>query len=73
MKFKLMNLMLATLLMAGIPAMAESQQEKMNQLIDQLMAKMTVEEKIGQLNLMPAQTITTGAEKDGPLLKLSAE
>ena len=67
------SLMLAALLMASIPAMAESQQEKMNQFIDQLMAKMTVEEKIGQLNLMPAQTITTGAEKDSPLLKLAAE
>ena len=73
MKFKFKNLMLASLLMAGIPAMAESQEEKMNQFIDQLMAKMTVEEKIGQLNLMPAQTITTGAEKDSPLLKLAAE
>ena len=39
-------MVLAALLMAGVPAMAESQQEKMNQFIDQLMAKMTVEEKI---------------------------
>ena len=66
-------LLTGVLLMASIPTMAEGQQEKMNQFIDQLMAKMTVEEKIGQLNLMPAQTITTGAEKNSPLLKLAAE
>lgn len=66
---KISALVLAgALLMASIPAMAQSQQEKMNQFIDRLMAKMTVEEKIGQLNLMPAQTITTGAEKGSPLL-----
>lgn len=46
-----MYLLLAALLMVSIPAMAESQQEKMNQFIDQLMVKMTVGEKIGQLNL----------------------
>ena len=41
--------------------------------IDGLMAKMTVQEKIGQLNLLPASTITTGAEKDSPLLDLIAQ
>ena len=41
--------------------------------IDGLMARMTVQEKIGQLNLLPASTITTGAEKDSPLLDLIAQ
>lgn len=67
------SMMLAALFIACIPATADGQNEKMNQFIDQLMSKMTVEEKIGQLNLMPAQTITTGAEKDSPLLQLIAE
>ncbi len=64
------NLMLVALLMACIPAMAESQEGKMKQFIDQLMAKMTVEEKIGQLNLMPGLSATTGAEKQADLLKM---
>lgn len=34
--------------------------EKMNRFIDQLMSKMTLEEKIGQLNLPSAGDITTG-------------
>ena len=70
MKLKLMNLMLAALLMASIPAMAESQQDKMNQFIDQLMSKMTVEEKLGQMNLLPGTSATTGELKDSPLLSL---
>ena len=68
MKLKLMNLMLAALLMASIPAMAESQQDKMNQFIDQLMSKMTVEEKLGQMNLLPGTSATTGELKNSPLL-----
>lgn len=33
----------------------------MSQFVDQLMAKMTLQEKIGQLNLMVAGNITTGS------------
>ena len=33
----------------------------MNQFVDQLMGKMTLEEKIGQMNLSVAGDITTGA------------
>ena len=66
MKRILNQLMLAALLMVSIPAMAESQQEKMNQCIDQLMAKMTVEEKLGQMNQLAVGDITTGFHKDTP-------
>ena len=45
----------------------------MNAFIDGLMDKMTLQEKIGQLNLLPASSITTGAEKDSPLLDLIAK
>lgn len=36
----------------------------MKEYIDQLMAKMTLQEKIGQLNLMVAGDITTGGALD---------
>ena len=35
--------------------------------VDELMSRMTVEEKIGQLNLLPGGDITTGAVKNSPL------
>ena len=57
--------------MASIASQAED--KKMNAFIDQLMAKMTVEEKLGQMNLMPGSSVTTGEEKNSPLLKLVAE
>ena len=61
----------AFMLMASIASQAED--KKMNAFIDQLMAKMTVEEKLGQMNLMPGSSVTTGEEKNSPLLKLVAE
>ena len=42
----------------------------MNEFVDDLMAKMTVEEKIGQLNLMPGTDLTTGAKTNSPLVEL---
>lgn len=61
----------AWMLMAGMTSLA--QDKKMDAFIDQLMAKMTVEEKLGQMNLMPGSSVTTGEEKNSPLLKLVAE
>lgn len=42
----------------------------MNEFVDNLMAKMTIEEKIGQLNLMPGTDLTTGAKTNSPLVDL---
>ena len=42
----------------------------MNEFVDDLMAKMTVEEKIGELNLMPGTDLTTGAKTNSPLVEL---
>lgn len=42
-------------------------QEKMNRFIDELMQKMTVEEKIGQLNLPSSGDITTGQAKSSDI------
>lgn len=47
---------------------ASAQKKPMKEFIDDLMAKMTVEEKIGQLNLMPGTDLTTGAKTNSPLV-----
>ena len=49
---------------------AQAQDQKMKAFIDRLMAKMTVEEKLGQMNLLPGTSATTGELKDSPLLTL---
>lgn len=69
---KLKRLFTAGLVMlAGMQVVAQDQ--KMNAFIDELMAKMTVEEKLGQMNLLPGTSATTGEEKNSPLLQLVAE
>ena len=47
------------------------QQQKMTAFVDKLMSQMTVEEKIGQLNLLPASDITTGNAQSHPLLEMA--
>lgn len=47
-----------------------AQQKPMDAFIDDLMSKMTVDEKIGQLNLMPGNDLTTGAKTRSPLVGL---
>ena len=48
-------------------------QQTMDEFISELMAKMTVDEKVGQLNLLPAGNITTGIRKDSPILDLISQ
>lgn len=55
---KLLSILL--FLFNGLPAMSQSQQ-KMNSFVSALMAKMTVQEKIGQLNLVVGGEATTGS------------
>ena len=50
-----------------------AQKKPMNEFIDELMSKMTLEEKIGQLNLLPGNDITTGAVMNSPLAQLTAD
>ena len=45
----------------------------MDTYVSQLMSRMTLEEKIGQLNLLPGGDIVTGKEMDSPLARLTAE
>ena len=69
---KLRQLLLGVVvLVAGGNAVAQNQ--KMNDFIDQLMAKMTVEEKLGQMNLLPGTSATTGELKNSPLMTLVAQ
>jgi len=63
-------LLLLAISLATMPAMA--QKKTMEQTIDELMARMTLNEKIGQLNLLPAGQITTGAAMDSPVGSLIA-
>lgn len=55
-----------------LPSVMQAQ-DKMKGFIDGLMAKMTVEEKIGQLNLLPAGDIETGGALDSPIGNLAAQ
>lgn len=46
-----------------------AQLKPMTEYVDELMSKMTVKEKVGQLNLLPAGTITTGLSQNTPLME----
>ena len=50
-----------------------AQKKPMTEFVNELMAKMTLEEKIGQLNLLPGGDVTTGAIMDSPLAQLTAD
>ena len=50
-----------------------AQIKPMDEYIDDLMGKMTVQEKIGQLNLMPAGTIVTGISEESPIMELISQ
>ncbi len=53
-----------TLALAVVTTTAFAQKKPMREFVDDLMAKMTLQEKIGQLNLMVAGDITTGSAMD---------
>ena len=60
--FKRTSLLLATALI-GVTVQAQKSPQDMDRFIDALMRRMTVEEKIGQLNLPVTGEITTGQAK----------
>ena len=53
-----------TCAIAAVTVGVFAQKKPMNEFVDDLMAKMTLQEKIGQLNLMVAGDITTGGAMD---------
>ena len=57
------SLLLISALMSIAAAQAQKSPQDMDRFIDALMKKMTVEEKIGQLNLPVTGDITTGQAK----------
>lgn len=46
-----------------------AQNKPMKEFVDELMSKMTLKEKLGQLNLLPAGNITTGAVQNNPIVQ----
>jgi len=66
--FKRTSLLLATALI-GVTVQAQKSPQDMDRFIDALMRRMTVEEKIGQLNLPVTGEITTGQAKNSDVAK----
>jgi len=63
--YQMMSLcVLLPLLLAGCTQSVNKEEAEMNRFVDQLMAKMTLEEKIGQLNLPVTGTIVTGQARE---------
>ena len=46
-----------------------AQNKPMKEFVDELLSKMTLKEKLGQLNLLPAGNITTGAAQNNPIVQ----
>ena len=57
----------------SVVALACRADNAMDTYVSQLMSRMTLEEKIGQLNLLPGGDIVTGKEMDSPLAQLTRE
>ena len=54
------NVLIALLLLTALPPAASAQSEKMHAFVSSLMSRMTLDEKIGQLNLPGSGDIVTG-------------
>jgi Beta-glucosidase-related glycosidases len=67
--FRRTSLLLAAILMGSTSIQAQKSPQDMVRFIDALMKKMTVEEKIGQLNLPVTGEITTGQAKSSDVAK----
>ena len=67
--FRRTSLLLAAILMGSTSIQAQKSPQDMDRFIDALMKKMTVEEKIGQLNLPVTGEITTGQAKSSDVAK----
>ena len=67
--FRRTSLLLAAILMGSTSIQAQKSPQDMDRFIDALMKKMTVGEKIGQLNLPVTGEITTGQAKSSDVAK----
>ncbi len=68
----IMRTRLLSLLILAMPCFGFAQSD-MDSFVEELLARMTLEEKIGQLNLLPAGDITTGKAMESPVGTLAAE
>ena len=57
---KILGKVLLSAMLAGSLTVMASDDAKMDKFIDDLMSKMTLEEKLGQINLPPGSDIVTG-------------
>ena len=62
-----MTLCISTGIAAKNKKKAEQPLKPMNEFVSELMSKMTVQEKIGQLNLLPSGDIQTGISENSPI------
>lgn len=58
---------LLTLYVASMNVVAQN--KPMKEFVDELLSKMTLKEKLGQMNLLPAGNITTGAAQNNPIVQ----
>ena len=58
---------LLTLCVASMNVVAQN--KPMKEFVDELLSKMTLKEKLGQMNLLPAGNITTGAAQNNPIVQ----
>ena len=62
-------IVIAMLVAMGTGAQARLKVKPMDEFVSELMGRMTVEEKIGQLNLLPSGTIQTGISDNSPVVE----
>ncbi len=68
-----MILLLLLALIISAPCYAQSSDNEMDNFITELMSRMTLEEKLGQLNQQPAGDITTGTPQNTDAGRLAAQ
>ena len=63
----IMKKVLSTAILAAAAAMAPARDSKMDEFVNSLMQRMTLQEKIGQLTLLGAGDIVTGSGGKSPV------
>lgn len=64
-----MKKLFALLALCVVSTNVVAQNKPMKEFVDELLSKMTLKEKLGQMNLLPAGNITTGAVQNNPIVQ----
>ena len=64
-----MKKLFALLALCVVSTNVVAQNKPMKEFVDELLSKMTLKEKLGQMNLLPAGNITTGAVQTNPIVQ----